>query len=316
MHDREPMVDASLAIDRHPGPSSETSALDGGPMSHAAPAPPGIAILMYHSFASSTTASFRHLTVDPLLFDEHVAALIDAGCHFVAVEDVPALLAGSGAADGRTVVAISIDDGLADAASAVATLLAHRLPATLFVPSGYVGSRARWLTGEDSGRPLLDWAAIEELANAGLEIGSHGHRHLAADVNAPEVVREDAAYSKNVLESRLGREVKSYAYPFGYQTAAARRAVRAAGFLQACAIMDLPAVVSDDPLALPRLHVGPDTTAELLIALVNSRPIRLARRRAEVKQRIWQAGRRWAGWGPREAGVVALEDALGTHPRG
>lgn len=273
-------------------------------VSNTAPAPPGIAILMYHSIAATTTASFRDLTVDPLLFDEHVAALSDAGCHLVAVGDVPALLAGS-EADGRPAVAISIDDGLADAANGAATVLARRVPATLFVPSGYVGGRARWLTGEDGDRPLLDWVAIEGLAGAGLEVGSHGHRHLAADLNAPAIVREDAAYSKGVLESRLGREVRSYAYPFGYQTQAARQAVRAAGFSQACAIMDLPALISDDPFALPRLHVGPQTTPERLVALVSSRPIGLARRRAELKQRIWRTGRRWVGWGPPEARVVA-----------
>ena len=284
-------------------------------MSESRPAAPAVAILMYHSIARSTTASFKHLTVDPLLFDEQVAALLDHGCHFIPVKDVPAWLASSEHRRAGSVVAISIDDGLADAATGAATVLArHRIPGTIFVPTAYVGANARWLSGDDGNRPLMDWRTIGALAEAGLEIGSHGHRHFAADLNAPAVVRADAAYSKNLLKSRLGRQVTSYAYPFGYQTAAARHAVRGAGFSQACALVNLPAVASDDPFALPRLHVGPETTPELLTQLVGSRPVGIARRRAEVKQRIWLAGRRWAGWGPPEAGATALQGVLGAYP--
>ncbi len=103
------------------------------------PAPRGISILMYHSIARTSTASFRRLTVDPVLFDEHVAALLDAGCQLVCVGDVPALLSAGGTADQGPAVAITIDDGLADAASAADALLARGVPATLFVPTGYVG---------------------------------------------------------------------------------------------------------------------------------------------------------------------------------
>lgn len=274
-------------------------------MSSTAPTS-GIPILMYHSISGLSTPSFREFTVDPLLFDEQLSALIDAGCRFVTVQDVPALLAEGAGADGTIPVAISIDDGLADAATGAGTVLdRRRVPATLFVPTKYVGDADR-----------LDWSTLQELAAAGLEIASHGHLHLAADVNEPELVRDDAARSRHKLEAHLGRAVTSYAYPFGYCTPAARRAVREAGFSQACAVMDLPAVASDDPFALPRLFVGPETTPEQLVRIIASRPIRLARRWAEAKQRIWQTGRRWGtGWGPAEAGVVAADSKLESYPR-
>jgi peptidoglycan/xylan/chitin deacetylase (PgdA/CDA1 family) len=274
-------------------------------MSDVAATPAGIAILNYHSIASSTTASFRRYTVDPLLFEEHIAALIEADYKLVTAADIPALLDAEDAGDCSATVAISIDDGLADVASGAAPALArHRVPATLFVPTAYVGGKAGWLLGQDAERPILGWSAIEELAAAGLEIGSHGHLHLAADINKPALVQEDAVRSRGELEAHLGRAITSYAYPFGYWTPAARRAVQAAGFAQACAVMDLPALATDDRFALPRLQVGAEMTAELLLELVRSRPIPLARRRAEVGQRIWRTGHRWGLWGPEEAGVV------------
>jgi peptidoglycan/xylan/chitin deacetylase (PgdA/CDA1 family) len=147
----------------------------------------------------------------------------------------------------------------------------------------------------------LSWGALEELAGIGMEIASHGHLHLAADINEPELVREDALRSRAELEAHLGQTVSSYAYPFGYCTRDAANAVSNAGFSQACALMELPAVAGDDPLILPRIYVGPQTTPEMLLRLVHRRPTRAMRRWALVKQQLWHVGHRWAEWGPPEA---------------
>jgi peptidoglycan/xylan/chitin deacetylase (PgdA/CDA1 family) len=270
------------------------------------PSPPGVAILMYHSIAPVTTPPFRELTIAPSLFAEHLAALGESGCRLVTVAEVPDRLR-EPRADGP-LVAISIDDGLADLATGAApALAAHGVPATLFVPSAYVDRTAAWLSGEDGWRPLLSWSALAELAGAGLEIGSHGHLHLAADVNDPMLVREDALRSRRELEQHLAQPVCSYAYPFGYRTPAAGAAVARAGFAQACAVADLPAIAGEDRFALPRLHVGPSTTPEELVALVRHRPARALRRWAHAKQSLWRAGRRLAGWGPAGAGVLPPE---------
>jgi peptidoglycan/xylan/chitin deacetylase (PgdA/CDA1 family) len=256
-----------------------------------------VAVLTYHSIATQTTPSFAALTVDPSLFAEQLAALREHGLEVIPFGAVPAALDQS-----RDAVTISIDDGLADAGQNAATALRSQgLPATLFVPSAYVGGSSSWLSGEDGQRAMLSWDALRDLAQDGFEIGSHGHRHIAADLNPPELVRRDAAASRIELEDHLGREVRSFAYPFGYHSALGRRAVRAAGFSQACAVGDLPARSGDDRWALPRLQVWSGTTPEVLLAMVRWRPLGPARVWAHAKQTVWRAGRRWAGWGPVEA---------------
>jgi peptidoglycan/xylan/chitin deacetylase (PgdA/CDA1 family) len=250
-----------------------------------------VAVLTYHSIAAITTHSFAALTVDPGLFGEQLAALSDHCLDVIPFGAAPAALA-----EGRDAVVISIDDGLADAEqNAAAELRRHGLPATLFVPSGYVGASSSWLSGEDGQRTMLSWSALSDLAQDGFEIGSHGRMHIAADVNRPEVVGRDAMASRIELEDHLGCEVPSFAYPFGYHTARARRAVRAAGFAQACAVGDLPARAGDDRWALPRLQVWSGTTPEALLAMVRRRPVGAARAWAHAKQTVWRAGRRWAG---------------------
>ena len=256
-----------------------------------------VAILLYHSIAPSSTRSFAKLTVDPVLLDEHLAALAQHSVPVMTVAEVPAALA-----DGRSGVAISIDDGLVDVAEhAAASFARHGLRGTLFVPSAYVEGCAEWLRGADRQRRLLSWRELSDLAQAGFEIGSHGRLHLAADVNPPALISADATASRRELEERLGCAVASYAYPFGYHSSAARAAVRAAGFAQACCVEELPACADDDRWALPRIQVGPRTSPEALIEIARWRPSAARRGWAHAKQGLWAAGRRRGLVGPPEA---------------
>jgi len=256
-----------------------------------------VAVLSYHSIAARTTPAFAPLTVDPSLFAEHLEALREQSIDVIPFREVPDALAA-----GRSAVAISIDDGLADAAeNACPTLARVGMTATLFVPTRYVGGHSGWLHGADARRPMLSWATIVSLAGEGFEIASHGRTHMAADLNPPELVEQDARASRLQLEDRIGRAVSSFAYPFGYHSASSRRAVRAAGYRQACAVGDLPARAGDDRWALPRLQVWDGTTPEALVAMVTWRPPLTRRAWARSKQGVWHLGRRCAGWGPPEA---------------
>lgn len=264
-----------------------------------------VAVLMYHSIATETTSSFAKLTVDPSLFDEHLAALREQQLNVIPFGEVSSALDA-----GRDAVVITIDDGLADAADgAVPALIRHRLPATFFIPTAFVGSRSAWLRGEDAMRPMLSWSALDDMARAGFEIGSHGKSHLAADLNDPVIVRRDALESRTELEQRLGLAVPSFAYPFGYHAARARRAMREIGFAQACIVSELPVQEGDDRWALPRLTVAQGTTPEALLTMIGSRPTSANRHWTRAKQRIWHAGRRLAGWGPPESGRMTSTEA-------
>lgn len=66
--------------------------------------------------------------------------------------------------------------------------------------------------------------------------------------------------------------MRSFAYPFGYHAAGARRAVRQAGFAQACVVGDLPASSRDDRWAQPRLQVKGGTTPQQLLEMVRWQP--------------------------------------------
>jgi peptidoglycan/xylan/chitin deacetylase (PgdA/CDA1 family) len=258
-----------------------------------------VAILMYHSFAPAATSEFHGLSIPPQLLDEHLRALRESGFRLITVRDVPAALLTM--RPGDRIAAVTIDDGLGDGLAAAEILGAQGVPATYFIPTAFVGGTARWLGGVEAQRAMMDWPDIVGLARAGMEVGSHGHGHIAADLNDRSVVRDDAQRSRDALEQSLGVAVSSYAYPFGYQGRAARRAVALAGFARACAIFGLPSCRSDDVYALPRLHVGPDMSGEDVVTLCLRRWRPLARFEAHQRQRAWTTARRIVPLGPRSS---------------
>ena len=210
-------------------------------------------------------------------------------------------------ASARQAVAISIDDGFADAAeNACPTLAAHGMTATLFVPPATsAGARAGCAARTASGRCSAGRRSSRWLRQ-GFEIGSHGRMHLAADVNPPEVVERDARASRIELEDRIGRAVR--ASPIHSATTRRRRwAVRAAGYRQACAVGDLPARADDDRWALPRLQVS-TTRRRGGRADGDWRPSPSARIWAQLQAARLAARTPIGGWGPAEAG--RLEGAV------
>lgn len=120
-------------------------------------------------------------------------------------------------------VVLTFDDAWADNhTNALEPLVAHRLPATLYVPSRLL-SRPGYMTA----------AQVQEMANAGVRIGAHTRTH--PDLRACDAAELEAEVrgSKEDLEDLIGRPVTSFAYPTGLYDAQTLRAVESAGFKSA-----------------------------------------------------------------------------------
>jgi peptidoglycan/xylan/chitin deacetylase (PgdA/CDA1 family) len=102
-------------------------------------------------------------------------------------------------------------------------------------------------------------AQVRELEAAGLEIGSHSTTHVRlAGQSAAELTAEISA-SRASLAGLLDHEIPGFAYPYGSMDAAARDAVRAAGFAYACAVQT--SVADIGLMSLPRVYVGEQDSA-------------------------------------------------------
>ncbi|MEW6471657.1 MAG: polysaccharide deacetylase family protein [Actinomycetota bacterium] len=167
----------------------------------------GLVILIYHRVGARTRVS---VDLPRPLFAEQLGALA-AGWSPVTLDQTVELLEGSAAPSGPPPVCLTFDDGTADfVEEALPELVAHRIPATLYVATDHIETGRAF---PDDGRPV-SWAALRDALSTGLvTIGSHTHTHRLLDrVDGPEAA-EELDRSTGLIEDRLGVACTHFAYP-------------------------------------------------------------------------------------------------------
>jgi peptidoglycan/xylan/chitin deacetylase (PgdA/CDA1 family) len=242
-----------------------------------------VPILLYHGVGHARPA--ERFTISQREFAAHMD-LVGAGGRRAQTIGALAAPRARGEPMSPGAVAITFDDGTADFHESAWPVLRERgLPVTLYVISGLVG-------GQHEGRPMLAWEQLEELRDAGVEIGAHSHRHVALDVlPAARAVRE-LVNSKLTLEDRLQVEVTTFAYPYGYHTGTLKRLAERAGYTSACAVKNALSDPYDDRFALARFMVARDTGVARIGELLDGRGAPPAPRGELLRTRVWRLHRR------------------------
>jgi peptidoglycan/xylan/chitin deacetylase (PgdA/CDA1 family) len=206
-------------------------------------------ILMYHGVAD-VAEDPNQLCVTPSRFAAQMAALQRLGLRGVAIGTlVDAMRAGRQ----RGLVGITFDDGYVNVLEAALPELKCRgFTASVFIISGRLGGTNDWDDGPSW--PLLSASQVGELAAAGMEIGSHSTTHLRLAGLPASQLEAEVGGSRSSLGELVGAPVRGFAYPYGSMDAAARRAVRDAGYDYACAVQTPMAALGI--MALPRIYVG------------------------------------------------------------
>ena len=266
----------------------------------------GLPILMYHSISPAAAPRFARFAMHPQQFASQMAFLAGAGYQTMTVTEAIAAQDRRQPLQERSVV-LTFDDGFADFhTTALPILQEHRLRATLYVTTGYVGGTGRWLADcDEQHRQMIGWSQLREAAAEGVEIGAHSHTHPQLDRLDATRLASEIRRPKDLLEDQLGLTVNSFAYPFGYRDRAASRAVAAAGYDNACGVDELRARRGGNRFALPRLTVDAGTSVDQLRQLLLVRPSRGAVAAVPIKRVLARAARRGARLQPQWQDLTA-----------
>lgn len=253
-------------------------------------------VLLYHSICSGARPEQHGWITAPGVFADHMAYLHGEGYRALTVSEYAAMLAEPMTDAPERTVVITFDEGFSDFTEhALPVLIRYELKSTMYVVTGCVGSTSTWLEAVGEGdREMLGWSAIESLVEAGVEIGAHTHSHPQLDIINRSTAWEEIRRSKGVLEDRLGREVPSFAYPFGFHGPRIRALVERAGFRSACAVKDALSGPGDDPLAIARVIVPGDTGVGTLTDLLAGRGRPQAWRGERTSTKAFRVARRSA----------------------
>ncbi len=184
-------------------------------------------------------------------------------------------------APGRFV--LSFDDGHESSYSRIFPMLAARAwPATFFVVAGWIGNR-----------DTVTWTQLREMADAGMEIGSHSLTHPFMHELSPAEIRREFGESKRMLEDGLGRAVTVASLPRGSAAAGTAAIVAELGYRAFCT--SEPGLVSPatNRFDAPRIAIKWRTSAAFVTSVLTGHRLTLATLRSSyVMKRL---GKRLVG---------------------
>lgn len=202
------------------------------------------AIITFHSIDNSGSV----LSYPPASFACLLTALNKSG---VPVLDLDELLR----PEINKGVAITFDDGMRSLyTDALPVLRDHAVPAHLYLTTGSVGKNNRWPTQPEDAPSfdMLTWDEVEQLHNAGIVIDSHTHNHPDMRTLDTGEMEQECEIADNLIEEKLGRRPKYFAYPYGYKNHDVSNFVRE--HYQATVTTELRTLGrNEDAATLPRL---------------------------------------------------------------
>lgn len=212
---------------------------------------PGVPVLLYHGVdRESTRSRADRFTVSIVQFRLQLSVLSEIASA-VKLNQIRC-----DAALRQERVALTFDDGLeSDFRVAFPLLQKKGIVAHFFINTASVG-----LPG------YMNWQQIRELHRAGMQIGSHGHRHICLTEVSETIVAAELARSREILENELQSSIHWFSAPYGLVTARVLRIARESGYTGICTSRCWPATATGP--TVPRVAVYRHTSIEEFRSLV------------------------------------------------
>jgi len=165
-------------------------------------------ILAYHGVCPGNP-----LCVEPGTFREQIKFLI-RNFRVVSMEELLSLRT---ARQGQGLAAISFDDAYHNIYEyALPVLSEFKLPAIIYVPTDYIGTRNEWDLGRHEPlMKIMDKQRLSEISRMGFAVGSHSASHRQLSTLSTKELMNEITSSRKVLEDLLSRPVIDFAYPYG-----------------------------------------------------------------------------------------------------
>jgi peptidoglycan/xylan/chitin deacetylase (PgdA/CDA1 family) len=183
-----------------------------------------IPILTYHSIDDSGSV----ISVDPKTFVNHIQFLEESEFQVISLTDAIQYLKGAQPADRKVV--LTFDDGFESFYThAFPVLTEKKMPATVFLVTGYCGKDNNWpgQSKEAPRLPLLNWRMVCELRQNGIELGAHSCTHPDLTRMSPDQAEREIIDSRNEIQNKTGLPVIHFAYPYGKSNSLLHKVVAA-----------------------------------------------------------------------------------------
>jgi len=226
-----------------------------------------IPIIYFHRLVENIDEAGKHgIYVTTRQFEKHLNYLQRKGFRTISFEE--SLKIKKNCAEGKFVI-ITFDDGYEDNYRLAFPLLKkYGFSAVIFLVAQLETNS--W--DEQTNEPVLKMMnkqQILEMQEYGIEFGSHTLTHADLSKLSLEEAKRELVESKKILEEKLGREIKTVAYPYGSCNEGVKKITRDAGYIFAVATDKAPLGLHEDMYQIRRIGIFPNTTVGGLARKVN-----------------------------------------------
>lgn len=206
-----------------------------------------VPILMYHYVDDKPTNSKlkAELQVNPQNFREQLDFLKSRGYSTIRLEDLFQALYHDKQIPAKSII-LTFDDGYRDVYDFAFLVLKEKgMLGTFFVITNYFGGSS-YLTREE----------IKEMADYGMEFGSHTQNHPDLSITPRDIARSEIENSKKDLEALIGKKIYFFCYPGGRYNSETLDLVKNANYLMALTTKAGSNHSSANPFEVTRVRVS------------------------------------------------------------
>lgn len=236
-------------------------------------------VLLYHRLGAPKLSSLvAGQYVHPSLFRSELKYLAARGWKSVGLDTISERC--SEGICPQNEFCMTFDDGyLSVYEHAYPALVERNMTAVVYVVAGSIGGINDWdRRAGDQLEKMMSAEQVREMAESGIEIGSHTMTHPRLTLISDDQLRQEMVDSKAKLEDVIGKEVTSFSYPYGDMDARVVEAAVAAGYSNAVSTKLGIVVDGTSVFEIPRVNVRWNAIGLLLMRKINR-----ARRATELR---------------------------------
>ena len=220
-----------------------------------------VPVVMYHRVINKSENEGIHGTyIYENIFREHLKYLKDNNFSVITFEDLNNIGWRNRFDKNKKYIIITFDDGYVDNYELAFPILKEfNFKATIFLMGESTYNEWDVKADGEKSFPLMSVEMIKEMQDYGIEFGAHTFNHPKLNKLSNDEIKYQIVDVKKPLEEKIGREIITFAYPYGILNDYAKKMVEEAGYTFGVATDSGSVCLSDDLYQIRRIAIFPNT---------------------------------------------------------
>lgn len=220
-----------------------------------------VPVVMYHRVINNPENEGVYGTyIYEDMFKKHLQYLKDKNYTVITFKDLDKIGWRNRFEKDRKYIILTFDDGYKDNYDLAFPILKEfNFKATIFLMGSLTYNEWDVKAGGERKFSLMSVEMIKEMQDYGIEFGAHTFNHPKLNTLSNEEIEHQIVDVKKPLEEKIGKEIITFAYPYGILNDYAKEMAKKAGYTFALATDSGSVCLSDDLYQIRRIAIFPNT---------------------------------------------------------